>query len=96
MDDPVGLPLLEGFEAAGSVLGDVEGDDDVVRTGHGSPVVGEWPTRERGLQSTSTSIADLDTSQRNPATSVMRRVTVLTTTSLSHAGDLVTARTTST
>ena len=31
MDDPLGLPLLEGFEAAGLVLGDVEGDDDVVR-----------------------------------------------------------------
>ena len=27
---PFGLPLLEGFEAAGSVLGDVKGDDDVV------------------------------------------------------------------
>jgi len=30
-DDPFGLPLIERLEAAGLVLGDVEGDDDVVR-----------------------------------------------------------------
>ena len=30
-DDPFGLPLLERFEASGLVLGDVQGDDDVVR-----------------------------------------------------------------
>ena len=29
-DDPFGVPLLKGFEASGSVLGDVEGYDDVV------------------------------------------------------------------
>ena len=34
-DDPSRVPLLEGFEAAGSILGDVEGYDDVV--GHRPP-----------------------------------------------------------
>ena len=30
-DDPFGLPLRERLEASGLVLGDVQGDDDVVR-----------------------------------------------------------------
>ncbi len=34
--DPFGLPLLESFEAAGTVLGNVESDDDVV--GHRPPL----------------------------------------------------------
>lgn len=33
-DDPFGFPPLKGFEASSAVLGDVEGDDDVVR---------DWP-----------------------------------------------------
>ena len=30
-DDPSGLPLLKGFKTAGAILGNVQGDDDVVR-----------------------------------------------------------------